>query len=129
MLTYPVIHRFNSETSSRKVNWIPTSTRLVNRDMKVTVKFTPNIRILTKTAQITIDLGENTSLSSLLQALATQYGESLIDNLYASNLDSIDAWSAVIVDGKAVPLPLTPHSDVKLKEGSVVVLMNAVGGG
>jgi sulfur carrier protein ThiS len=26
-------------------------------------------------------------------------------------------------------LPLTPHSDVILKEGSVVVLMNAVGGG
>jgi sulfur carrier protein ThiS len=97
--------------------------------MRVTVKFTPNIRVLTKTAQTTIDLDENAQLSSLLQALTTQYGKFLIDNLYASNLDSIDAWSAVIVDGKAVPLPLTPHSDVKLKEGSVVVLMNAVGGG
>jgi sulfur carrier protein ThiS len=97
--------------------------------MMVTIKFTPNIRILTKTAQTTMDLGENARLSSLLQALATQYGERLIDKLYASNLDSIDAWSAVIVDGKAVPLPLTAHSDVKLKEGSLVVLMNAVGGG
>jgi molybdopterin converting factor small subunit len=97
--------------------------------MKVTVKFTPSIRVLTKTTQTTIDLDENANLSSLLQALATRYGEGLIDNIYASNLDSIDAWSAVIVDGKAVPLPLTPHSDVKLKEGSVIVLMNAVGGG
>jgi molybdopterin converting factor small subunit len=105
------------------------STLLVNGNMIVTVKFTPNVRILTKTAQTTIDLGENARLSSLLQALATQYGERLIDNLYASNLDSIDAWAAVIVDGKAVPLPLTPQSDVKLQEGSVVVLMNAVGGG
>lgn len=97
--------------------------------MIVIVKFTPNIRVLTKTAQTKIDLDENAHLSSLLQVLATQYGEELIDNIYASNLDSIDAWSAVIVDGKAVSLPLTPHSDVKLKEGSVVVLMNAVGGG
>ncbi|MEE8570210.1 MAG: hypothetical protein V3S97_04330 [Candidatus Bathyarchaeia archaeon] len=42
--------------------------------MIVTVKFTPNIRVLTKSAQTTIDLDENTHLSSLLQALATQYG-------------------------------------------------------
>jgi molybdopterin converting factor small subunit len=97
--------------------------------MIVTVRFTPNIRVLTKTAQTTIDLDENARLSSLLQALATQYGEEIIDNLYASNLDSIDAWSAIIVDGKAVTLPITPRSDVKLKEGSVVVLMNAVSGG
>ena len=101
----------------------------MNGNMRVTVKFTPNIRVLTNTAQTTINLEENAHLSFLLQALATKYGDGLIDNIYASNLDSIDAWSAVIVDGKAVSLPLTPHSDVKLKEGSVVVLMNAVGGG
>jgi sulfur carrier protein ThiS len=97
--------------------------------MRVTVKFTPNMRLLTKTAQTTIELEENARLSSLLAALAAQYSEELIDKIYASTLDSIDAWSAVIVDGKAVPLPLTPHSDVQLTEGSVVVLMNAVGGG
>ena len=97
--------------------------------MKVTVKFTPNMRLLSKTAQITLTLEANTRLSGLLRALATRYGEELINRIYASNLDSIDAWSAVIVDGKAVPLPVTSHSDVQLKDGSVVVLMNAVGGG
>lgn len=97
--------------------------------MRVTVKFTPSMRSLTKTAQITLTLEVNTCLSSLLEALAARYGEALINRIYVSNLDSIDAWSAVIVDGKAVPLPLTPRSDVQLKDGSVVVLMNAVGGG
>ena len=97
--------------------------------MQVTVKFTSNIRVLTKTDETVINLEKNARLSGLLQALATQYGEELIENLFASNLDSIDAWPAIIVDGKAIPLPLTPHSDVKLKDGSVVVLMNAVGGG
>ncbi len=97
--------------------------------MKVTVKFTPNMRLLTQTAQITLTLEADTPLSSLLEVLASKYGEELINRIYASNLDSIDAWSAVVVDGKAVPLPVTPHSDVQLKDGSVIVLMNAVGGG
>ncbi len=105
------------------------STTRGGRRLKVTVKFTPNMRLLTKTAQITLTLEADTHLSSLLEVLASQYGEELINRIYASHLDSIDAWSAVIVDGKAVSLPVTPRSDVQLKDGSVVVLMNAVGGG
>ena len=97
--------------------------------MKVTVKFTPYMSVLTGTNQTAIDLDESAHLSDLLKVLATRYGEGFIDLLYTSELGPIDVWASVIVDGQAVPLPLIPKSDVKLKEGSVAVLMAAVGGG
>lgn len=42
--------------------------------MKVTVKFTPYMRELTKTDQSVIDLDENAHLSHLLKVLTKRYG-------------------------------------------------------
>ena len=97
--------------------------------MKATVKFPPNIRIPTGTDQTVIDLDEGAHLSDILEVLATRYGEGLINSIYTPELDSLDIWASVIVDGQPVPLPLTPKSDVKLKEGSVIVLIAPVSGG
>ena len=97
--------------------------------MKVTVKFAPYISVLTKTDHITIDLDENARLSDLLKVLTMRYGEALMDLLYTSELSPLDVWASVMVESQVVPLPLIPESDVKLKEGSVVVLMAPVSGG
>jgi len=95
--------------------------------MKVTVKFTPLIRVLTKTDQMILDLPENTKINGLLKVLKERYGERLIDLLYASEMGSHDSWASIIIDGRTSSL--TPELDVELKEGSVVVLLAAVGGG
>ncbi len=97
--------------------------------MKITIKFTPNMRVLTAKNQITLDLDENTHLSTVLKILANRYGETIIDKLYASEVDFIDVWPSIIVDGKVITLPLKPQSDIKLKVGSVVILMSPVSGG
>jgi len=97
--------------------------------MKVTVKFNPYIRVLTKTDHIIIDLDEGAHLSDLLKVLTMRYSEGLVELMYTSELDALDIWASVIVNGQLVPLPLTPRSDVKLQEDSVITLMTPVGGG
>lgn len=97
--------------------------------MKVLVKFTLNIRSLTKTGQAIVELDKSAHLSDLLSVLATQYGDELISLLYLSEQETIDVWASIIVDGTSVPLPLIPQSDVTLREGSVVVIMSPVSGG
>ena len=95
--------------------------------MKVTVKFTSLIRTLTKTNRITINLRENAEIRDLIKILETRYGKGLIDLLYYSEMGPHESWTSIIVDGQI--FSLTPELDVRLKDGSVVVLMAAVGGG
>ena len=97
--------------------------------MKVTVKFTPYLRVQTKTSQTIVDLDEDARVSDLLELLTARYGRGLKDLVYSTEQDSVDVWPVLVVDGQAVPLPPLPESDVKLKEGSVVVLMSPFGGG
>jgi molybdopterin converting factor small subunit len=100
---------------------------LEEKGMKVTVKFTEHLREVTKTNQIIIDLDEGSHLSDLLEVLAAQYGQRFIKLVYTSEMGPIDSWASVIVDGQA--MSPTPQLDVQLKEGSVVVLLAAAGGG
>ena len=95
--------------------------------MKVVVKFTPPIRSITKEDKTTIILDENAEVKDLLEALKAQYGEGLIDLIYSSDMGPHESWTSIMVDGRM--LPLTHRPDVKLKDGSVVVLLAAVGGG
>ncbi|MEM2093928.1 MAG: hypothetical protein QXI32_01365 [Candidatus Bathyarchaeia archaeon] len=95
--------------------------------MKVTVKFTQNIRALTQTDQTVFELREGAHLSDLLQVLIARYGEKLAELLYTSEQSPIDTWPSVIVDGKA--MTLDPVTNVTLKEGSLVVLLSAGSGG
>jgi molybdopterin converting factor small subunit len=95
--------------------------------MKVLVKFTAHIRVLTGADQIVVDLDESSCLSDLLGALIERYGDGLNDLLYASELSPIDTWATVVIDGQA--MRLTSKSDIKLKEGSTVVLLAPVSGG
>ena len=97
--------------------------------MKVRVRFTSQISVLTKTDHTDIDLDQNARLTDLLRVLNTRYGEGFLDLVYTSEQGSVDVWASVIVDGQVVPLPVMPMTDVKLKEGSVVVFMAPVGGG
>jgi len=97
--------------------------------MKVTVKFTPYLRVQTKTSQTVVDLDEDGRVSDLLELLTARHGRGLKDLVYSTEQDSVDVWPVLVVDGQAVPLPPVPESDVKLKEGSVVVLMSPFGGG
>lgn len=97
--------------------------------MKVRVRFTSQISVLTKTDHTDIDLDQNASLTDLLRVLNARYGEGFLDLVYTSEQGSVDVWASVIVDGQVVPLPVMPMTDVKLKEGSVVVFMAPVGGG
>jgi len=97
--------------------------------MKVTVKFTPEMSRLTKTDQAVVDLDENAHLSDLLKVLVIRYGESLTNLLYMPEHDSIEVWPSLIVQGLVISLPLTPNSDVKIKDGSLVVLMTPATGG
>jgi len=99
------------------------------KSMKVTVKFTPYFRAQTRTEQTVVHLNEGAQVNDLLRVLTAQYGEGLRDLVYAANQDSIDVWASVIIDGKALPLPLAPESNIKLKEGSVVILLAPVAGG
>jgi len=95
--------------------------------MKVTVKFTAQLSEITKTNQIIVDLDEGSHLSDLLEVLAAQYGQNLIESIYMSEMGPIDSWVSVIIDGKAMS-PM-PQSNIPLKEGSVIVLLAAAGGG
>jgi len=97
--------------------------------MKVAVKFTPYLRVQTKTSQTVVDLDEDARVSDLLELLTARYGRGLKDLVYSTEQDSVDVWPGLVVDGQAVPLPPVPESDAKLKEGSVVVLMSPFGGG
>ena len=97
------------------------------KEMKVTVKFTAHLREITETNHIIVDLDEGSRLSDLLEALAAQYGQRLIESIYMSEMGPIDSWASVIVDGQAMS-PM-PQSNAQLKEGSVVVLLAAAGGG
>ncbi|MFB0522696.1 MAG: MoaD/ThiS family protein [Candidatus Bathyarchaeia archaeon] len=97
--------------------------------MKVRVRFTSQISVLTKTDHTDIDLDQNARLTDLLRVLNTRYGEGFLDLVYTPEQGSVDVWASVIVDGQVVPLPVMPMTDVKLKEGSVVVFMAPVGGG
>ena len=93
--------------------------------MKVTVKFTQGILALTGKDQTVINLRENAHLSDLLEVLTMQYGKGLMDLIYASELEPIDTWASIIVDGKVMSL----DSDVMLKEDSIVVFLVAASGG
>lgn len=95
--------------------------------MKVLVKFTAHMRVLTGADQIVVDLDEGSCLSDLLKALIERYGDGLNNFLYASELSPIDTWATVLVDGKATLL--TSKSNTKLREGSTVVLLAPVSGG
>lgn len=97
--------------------------------MKITVKFTPYISVITKTDQISIDLDESANISDLLKVLSKRYGERFIDLLHTSELGSTDVWASITVDGRSVLVDGISKSEVKLKEGSVVVLLGPVGGG
>jgi sulfur carrier protein ThiS len=95
--------------------------------MRIRVKFTPPIHSITNQDETSITLDENAKVKDLLEALKTQYGEKIIDLLYSSDMGPHESWTSIIVDGQT--LPLTHRSDVKLKDGSVVVLLAAIGGG
>ena len=97
--------------------------------MKVTVKFTPYLRVQTKTSQTVVDVDEDARVSDLLELLTARYGRGLKDLVYSAEQGSGNVWPVLVVDGQAIPLPPVPESDVKLKEGSVVVLMSPFGGG
>jgi len=97
--------------------------------MKVRVRFTLQISSLTKTDHTDIDLDQDARLTDLLRVLNARYGEAFLDLVCTSGQGSVDVWASAIVDGQVVPLPEMPMTDVKLKEGSVVVFMAPVGGG
>ena len=97
--------------------------------MKVLVRFTVNLRSLTKTDRALVELEERARLSDLLEALTTRYGDKFIARLYLAEQETTDVWSSTIVDGTVVPLPLVPQTDVPLRDGSVVVIMSPVSGG
>jgi hypothetical protein len=72
-------------------------------------------------------LDEGSHLSNLLEVLAVQYGQKLIESICMSETGPIDSWFSVIIDGKA--MSAMPQSNILLKEGSVIVLLAAAGGG
>ena len=95
--------------------------------MKVTVKFTANIRALTKADQIVVELDEGARLRELLQLLIERYGENLATSMFKSSMGPIDTWTSIIVDGRV--FSLDPIPDIVLNDGSLVVLLTAVSGG
>jgi len=97
--------------------------------MKVTVKFPPYMSVLTKTDQTTIDLDENARLSDLLKALTERYGGRFTDLLNSTSELSWGVWASIMVDGRSVLVDGIAESNIKLEEGSVVVLLGPVGGG
>ena len=97
--------------------------------IKITVKFPPYMRALTKTDQTTFDLDENARVSDLLKVLTEQYGGRFTDLLNGTSELSWGIWASIITDGQDVLIDGIAKSEVKLKEGSVVVLLGPVGGG
>ncbi len=97
------------------------------KEMKVTVRFTAQLSEITKINQTIVDLDDGSHLSDLFQVLASKYGKTLIESTRISEMGAIDSWFSVVVDGKA--MSAIPQSNIPLKEGSVIVLLAAVGGG
>ncbi|MDQ1278824.1 MAG: hypothetical protein QG670_84 [Thermoproteota archaeon] len=95
--------------------------------MKVTVRFTANIRTLTKVDQIVVELDHGAYLRELLHLLVERYGESLASLMFKSGMGPIDTWTSILVDGRV--FSLDPVPDIVLNDGSLVVLLAAVSGG
>jgi len=97
--------------------------------MKVTVKFPSYMRALTKTDQAIIILSENAIMSDLLEVLTERYGGRFIDFLHTSELGDTPIWASVRIDEQDVLVDGLATSNLKLKEGAVIVLLGPVGGG
>ncbi|GBC75077.1 hypothetical protein HRbin06_00390 [archaeon HR06] len=87
--------------------------------MKVKVKYLSRAREISKKLEEEVNL-DGSSLEDLIDLLILKYGETFERYVYSSNrLNPL-----ILVDGKMVN-----DKEYKLKEGSEVVFMSAIGGG
>jgi len=95
--------------------------------MKVTVRFFPSLRGITKKSKLEVELPEGASINELLDELSSMFGNKFLESLYISDLGVAAPYTSVIIDGKRVIL--SKSRNYKLKNNSVVSFLEPIGGG
>ena len=91
--------------------------------MKITVKYTGQIRAVTAAATETFDLAENCTLSELIQEIAARHGEAARQMLLDGNGDVNRALLQIVNDVQA------PSAAAALQSGDIVTLIPPISGG
>lgn len=95
--------------------------------MKVTVRFFPSLRSITRTDKLEIELPEGAGINDLVDELSRRFGRKFVEALYISELGVTNPYTSVIIDGKTVILSKTKNH--KLRNNSVVSFLAPIGGG
>ena len=95
--------------------------------MKVTVRFFPSLRSITRADKLEIELPEGAGINDLVDELSRRFGRKFLEALYISELGVTSPYTSVIIDGKTVIL--SKSKNYRLKNNSVVSFLAPIGGG
>ncbi|UCC57720.1 MAG: MoaD/ThiS family protein [Candidatus Bathyarchaeum sp.] len=95
--------------------------------MKVRVQYLGYIKNMVNKREEEFELGEEASLSDLLNKLAGVYGKAFRKEVYESGLKDVKTGFSVTVNG--VLMGQLGGVDTKLGEGDNVILMSLMSGG
>jgi len=96
-------------------------------EIRITVRFFPALKQITRAEEMEVRMPKNANLKDLIKHLSDRFGEGFLESLYISDLGVSNPYTSVILDGK--PVLLSGSSDIRLRDGSLVVFLSPIGGG
>jgi len=95
--------------------------------LKIKVRYFTTLQELARTREEELEVEEGVNLAKLIEKISSKYGQEASNYLYDKTTGKIDPTLRFLVDG--VDFRRLQGFETRLKEGDIIAIVPAIGGG